>query len=740
MLRGTRQTVADLRLPGLVELAFVRSRLPHAIVRDVDVSGAADVPGVIGAWSARELAVPDVPRFGGGPAPRAWPPLARDRVRYFGEALAVVAGTNRYTAEDGCDAVLVSLDELPPCVDPREALSPDAPQLWEDGNLISDTTAGAELDDVLQSAPVLVEARYREQFVQHTSMEARAIAVRPDDDGGITVWVSHQGQHILRDALAPSFGLAPRQVRVVVPETGGAFGGKSGTWPEYLVAVRLAMTLGRPVRWTEDRREALEHGPRGRGQWQTVRLAADRDGRLLGLDLDIIADIGGYPAQGAMVPMMTSLVACGCYDLRRVRVRTRTVATTTAPTSAYRGAGRPEAAYQLERTMDLLAARLGLDPAELRRRNFLRPDAFPHTTPTGAIYDSGDYPAAFRRLLSALDYNALRAEQARRRADGDTSLGIGLCCYVERSGAAAHSPEYGAIEARPDGSFVAWSGSTATGQGHDTVFPEVVGRVLGVPAARIRLVARDTREVREGHGSFGSRSMQVGGGALWRAGEKLIRLARERAAALVGVPVEAVAYADGRVSAGEGALSLGEVAAATGPLRAEDVFTPPQAFPYGCYGAAVEVDAATGTVRVRRLAAVDDYGVVVNPMIVEGQTVGSIAQGLGQALYESADYLADGRPPAATLLDYLLPTAAEMPELVLDETETPNPSQPFGAKGAGEAGCIGTPPAVLNAVADALQVRADEVQLPASAEQVWRLANGPSAGAIRVVTADAGGD
>jgi carbon-monoxide dehydrogenase large subunit len=722
LLRGTAATVADLRLPGTVELAFVRSRSSHALVRSVDVSTARTVEGVVGAWAATDLGLPLVPAAGDGAADRPWAPLAVERVRFAGQSLAAVAGLDRYAAEDGCDAVRVELEPLAAVVDPGLALAPDAPQLWDSGNLVAEKEVGDPVEDVLADAAVVVNARYRQELVLHTSMEARAILVRPDDDGGITVWVSHQGQHLLRDALAEAFDLEPRLVRVVVPDTGGAFGAKSGTWSEYLVVTGAALELRRPVRWVEDRAEALLCAPRGRGQDQHVRLAADRDGRLLALDLDVLADVGGYPAQGAMVPLMTSLTACGPYALDRAHVRVRTVATTTAPTAAYRGAGRPEAAYQLERTMDTLARRLGLDPAELRRRNFLPPDAFPHTTPTGAHYDSGAYRAAFDLMLDRLGYDDLRAEQAARPGGGRL-LGVGLACYVERSGAAAHSPEWGAVEVEPDGRVTAWTGSTSTGQAHETAFPQVVAEVLGVDPGLVRLVARDTREVREGHGTFGSRSMQVGGGALWRAAEALVRLARERLATAEGVDVAEVTYADGHLRVDGREVPLGEVAARTGPLRGEDVFTPPQAFPFGCYGAAVEVDPTTGHVEVRRLVAVDDYGVVVNPLVVQGQTYGSILQGLGQALYEDAGYPADGVPTRRTLLDYLIPTADEVPELVLEETETPNPHQPFGAKGAGEAGCIGVPPAVLNAVADALGlVDGDELQLPATPERVWALA------------------
>ena len=730
LLTGRRRSVGDLKLPGLLELAFARSEVAHARLLRVDVSAAQKLPGVHGAFTAQTMPLPMVPPFGGQDTTKPWPPLATDRIRYYGEQLAVVAAEDRYLAEDACDTVRAEFETLPAVVDPRDALRPDAITLWDDGNLLEDHNVGDSVDDVLATAPVVVQARYRQQLILHTSLEARSILVRPDDDGGITVWVSHQGQHIVRDALAGAFDFDQRLVRVIVPDVGGAFGGKSGTWSEYLVAVGVALKLQRPVRWLEDRREAIGNGPRGRGQWQHVRLAADEDGRLRALDLDIVADIGGYPAQGSTVPHFSALVATGCYALDRAHVRVRTVTTNTAPTSAYRGAGRPEAAYQIERTMDLLARQLNLDPAELRRRNFLPPEAFPHTTPSGADYDSGDYANTFAVLLDKLDYDRARAEQAALRTESSkTLMGIGVACYVERSGGAPHSPEWGALEVTPSGEVVAYSGSTATGQSHETVFPQVVAEVLGIDQGRIRLVQRDTREVREGHGSFGSRSMQVGGGALWRAGEALIRLARERSAASWDVDVHDIAYDKGVLRCEERSVDLGALSGLTGPLRVEDVFKPPQAFPFGCYGAIVDVDPTLGTVSVRRLVAVDDYGRVVNPVIVHGQTIGSIAQGLGQALYENATVDSQGRPEQRTLLDYLVPTVAEMPPIVTAETETLNPNQPFGAKGAGEAGCIGTPPAVLNAIADALQLsEPDRLPLPATPEAVWTLLHSSAAG------------
>jgi carbon-monoxide dehydrogenase large subunit len=527
--------------------------------------------------------------------------------------------------------------------------------------------------------------------------------------------VSHQAPHRLCRDLAGAFGLDREDVRVIVPDVGGAFGGKSETYPEYLAVAAAARRLHRPVRWVEDRAEALGGPPHGRGQNQRVRLAADADGRMLALDARIDADVGGYPHTGSFVPMATSMMATGAYAIPHVHVHARAVLTTTAPTTPYRGAGRPEAASMVERTVDLLARRLGMDPAELRRRNHIRPDAFPYRTPTGFTYDSGDYTAALDVALKAIDYDRWRAEQARRRRSrGALPLGIGLCTYVERSGAAG---EYGAVEACPDGTFLAYSGCCSTGQGHETSFPEVVARVLEVEPERVRLIEADTAVVPRGIGSFASRSMQTGGAALHHAATGLIGEACRRMAAETGAAD--VAYAAGRVTAGGRSRTLAELAVHR-PLRADHDVDLPEAFPFGAYAAVVEVEPELGEVRVLRLVAVDDYGVVVNPLIVQGQGRGSAVQGLGQALYEQVTYDAEGRPEQRTLLDYLIPTLSEVPGIDFEETCTPNPNTPLGAKGAGEAGCIGVPPAIVNAVADALDLDdPGRLQMPLTPQAVW---------------------
>ncbi|MEO3868725.1 xanthine dehydrogenase family protein molybdopterin-binding subunit [Nonomuraea sp. B12E4] len=736
LVTGHARRVADLEVPGTLELAFVRGPVPHAAIHGIDVAAAREQPGVAGVWSAADLpyvAGREVPAEEGAPP---WPLLATGRVRYPGEPLAVVAADTRARAEDAAESVTLNLEPLPFTTDPVAAAAPDAPRLFDDrGNVAAERVFGEPADDVFATAPVVVEAAYRQQLLLPTSLEPRAILVEPGPSGDLTVWVSHQAQHRLRGTLAQALALDPERIRVVVPATGGAFGAKSQAYPEYLVAALLARHLGRPVRWSEDRAEAMLAGPRGRGQNQRVRLAADAEGTFLAYELLVDADIGAYPHIGAFVPVMTGAMSPGAYRTPRVHTRIRCVLTNTAPTTSYRGAGRPEAAYALERTVDRLARRLGLDPAELRRRNFVRPDQFPYVTPTGRTYDSGDYATALDDALAAVGYDEVRAEQARRREEGGPPIGVGIATYIERSGGPPDSDEFGSVEACPDGTFVARVGSTSTGQGHLTAFAQVVASTLDVDIDLVRVIQGDTREVPYGFATFGSRSMQVGGAALWRAAETLVATARLRCAELLGVGEEDVSYAEGHLLVGApgirgpqagldagplAGLGLGELVARTGPLRCDEILAPPQAFPYGAHVAVVEVDPDLGSVHVRQLVAVDDYGVVVNPMIVDGQGYGSIAQGLGQTLYEQAVIGADGLPYASTLLDYLLPTAADMPPITLLETVTPNPNTPLGAKGAGEAGCIGIPPAVVNAVCDALGT--DHIDMPLTPAAVWAAA------------------
>jgi aerobic carbon-monoxide dehydrogenase large subunit len=738
LLTGRGQYVADIVVPKCLDAAFVRSAVAHGRLREVDCAPARRVPGVIGAWSAADLPdLPAVPRAAltdlstpQAVAGREWPSLATDRVRYAGEAVAVVIGADRYRAEDGAAEVGVRIDPLPPAVSTVEALDGSVTLFDGRDNVALEGSAGAPIDEaVWREAAVVVEARYRQQLLLPSPMECRAFLAVPEG-GRLTIWCSHQAPHRLRDELARVLGLAAERIRVIVPDSGGAFGSKSATFPEYVTAAFLAVKLGRPIRWIEDRAESLVAATRGRGQDQRVRLAADADGRLLAFELNIDADVGAYPQLGAGLPMLTASMATGAYTTPLVHATVRSVLTTTTPTYPYRGAGRPEATYAVERSMDLLAHRLRMDPAELRRRNLIPPERFPYETPTGRRYDSGNYSAALDLALKTLDYGRWRAEQAQRRAEpGAAPLGIGLSCYVERSGGeAAGLHEFAGLEACPDGTVIARCGTASSGQSHETTFCSLVAGLLGLEESRVRLIEGDTGEVAEGVGSFASRSAQLGGAALRQAATVLIGRARERAARLWGLPPGEVTWSGGTLRSGAGEpveLTLGDLVKATGPLRVDERIRAHTAFPFGAHAAVVQVDPDLGTVRVLRLVAVDDYGVVVNPMVVAGQTRGSVAQGIGQALYEGVPYGEDGVPLLRDgLLDYLLPTISEMPPLDMAETITPNPSTRLGAKGAGEAGCIGMPPAIVNAVADALEVTDPGLlRMPLTPDVVWRAAH-----------------
>jgi carbon-monoxide dehydrogenase large subunit len=730
LLRGLDHYVADIRPPGCLDAAFTRSYLAHGELRMVDVGPALALPGVAYAAAASDLAggLPDVPRppRGGQPAEMRRPALARDRVRFVGEPIAVVAAEDRYIAADAAELVEVDLEPLPAVLDPVAAADPDAPRLFDGCDNVSNLHAyGDPVDDVLTAAPVVVESRLVNQRVSPLSIEPRGIVVEPHGDGTYRVWCSHQAPHRLADHLATAFELDRAAIRVSVPRVGGAFGAKSQTHPEYLAVFALARSLGRPVRWIEDRAEALTAATHGRDQHARIRIAADESGRMLALDAEITADVGAYPHTGGFLPDMTCWVLAGPYATPRLHVRARSVVTNKAPTASYRGAGRPEAAYFLERTVEMLADRLGLDPVEVRRRNFIPDDAFPYTSPTGALYDSGRYSSALDLALKLADYHEQRAEQRRRRENAESPLlGIGIASWIERSGGARGLGEFAEIEVTADGDIVARVGTNSQGQSHEVTFAQVAAEALDVPPERVRMVLGDTGEVRQGAGAFGSRGVQVGGSALFRAGQALLAEARGRAEDLLGGDVT---YADGIFQSGDGdELSLDGLVARTGRLVAEDVFTPPQAFPFGSYVAVVEVDRRTGDVTIRRLAAVDDCGVVVNPDAVEGQIIGSIAQGVGQALYERVAYDENGQPVTATLLDYTAPTAAEMPDVVLGDHVTPNPNTPLGAKGAGESGCIGAPPAIVNAVWDALAgYDRSTLRMPVTPDRVWHCLQRP---------------
>jgi carbon-monoxide dehydrogenase large subunit len=736
LLTGRARFVADLpRPPGCVDLRFVRSHEAHAVVRGVDLGTARGMPGVVAAVAAADLpGLPSMPFVPGAAAPHAMdrPPLAVDRVRFVAEAVAVVAADEASRAHDAAELVMLDLEPLEPVIGLDQASRAGAPTLFDTpSNVVEEAVIGDETVPALARSAVRFELTVPIGRVIPASIEPRGIVVAPGPGGRLTVWCSHQAPHRLRDHLAGAFGLDPALVRVVAPSVGGAFGGKSATFPEYLVAVRLANELDRPVRWIETREEAFTAATHGRGQRHRLDVGASEAGRIEGLDALVELDVGAYPHTGSLLAFNTAWMMSGPYRIGELRVRTRTVVTNATPTAPYRGAGRPEAALSLERVMDEIARRVGLDPVEVRLRNFVDPDAFPYETPTGARYDSGRYAVALEEACRLADYHGLREEQRRLREHGAGSaarrslLGVGIGSYVERSGGQPGSWEDGAVEVRGDGSIVATSGSSSQGQGHRTAFAQIVAAALDVEPARVRVVQGDTDLVPTGTGTFASRSIQIGGSALHVAAHEVLDRARSAAAERLEVDESDLEYSRGvfaTVGAPSRRVGLEELAADGIELSASHRFSSPQAFPSGTHVAAVEIDVETGSVQVRTLVAVDDCGSVVNPQIVEGQAMGSIAQGIAQALFEGAPFDEHGQPAAVSFLTYAIPSAADLTAPTVSTIETPNPNVPLGAKGAGESGCIGTPPAIVNAVIDALDdPETASIELPITPERIWRL-------------------
>ncbi|MHA6799840.1 xanthine dehydrogenase family protein molybdopterin-binding subunit [Bounagaea algeriensis] len=733
LLRGRAGYVGNRSAPGMLHVGFARSPVAHASVDAVDTSAAASAPGIVAALSASELDVPTPPPFVEfNPACRR-PPLATGRVRFVGEPVAVVVGESPEAVADAVELVDVDFTPLPAAVDPEQAVADGAPaQFPELGGNVAGGFRDAAGADVLREAEVVSRVRIENQRVAVVPMEGNAILVEPggaEDGVEVTIHVSTQMPHGLRDAAATAFDWPAERVRVVTPHVGGAFGGKAGLAPEHAVVIALARRFDRLVRWVETRSENMQAMPHGRGQVQYVELGLRRDGRLVGMRCRVLGDSGAYAGFGGSFPLgPTRLMAQGVYDVPEISYDAMGVLTNTTPMGAFRGAGRPEAAAMLERAMDVAAADLGMDPLQLRRRNFLRPEHFPHTTLVGARYDSGDYERPLDEALRAIDHEALRVEQQRRIAAGETTLlGIGVSTYVEITGGG--SGEYAEVAVDADGARIA-VGTSAHGQGHATAFTMIVAEMLGLDMADVEFVQSDTARVPRGSGTGGSRSLQLGGSAVREAGEQVLQRAKEVAAARLEASSEDIEVAESGglgVSGVPGAtLTWSEIVAAADeqevPLRAQTDFSPDGAtFPFGAHVSVVDVDAETGMVTPVRHLAVDDCGTVVNPLLVRGQQQGGAVQGMAQALWEHMRYDEEGNPATATLADYAVPSAADVPPLETANTETPTPSNPMGAKGIGESATIGATPAVQNAVVDALRhLGVRHVDMPATPERVWR--------------------
>ncbi len=728
LLRGRASYIDNLASQGRSHVVFVRSTVAHARIRSVDTSEARAVPGVLAAFTHADLGLAPFHTFTVVADHFARPPLAVDRVRFVGEPIVAIVATTRTIAVDAAETVLVDYEPLPVVVDPERAFESAAAVLFDAaGSNVAFSHLDPYDEEFFADADVVIRGRYENQRIAVAPMETNSFAAVPGADGRLTVYASTQMPHYLAPSLSGLLQLPLDRIRVIAPDVGGGFGGKAGTSPEYAVVAAAALKLGRALTWTETRSEDLLALAHARGQVQYVELGCKHDGTFTGLRARIIADAGAYPGIGAMLPAGTRRMSEGNYRMPKLSVDLACVATNTTPTGAYRGAGRPEAMSMVERVVDQAARQLGIDPVELRRRNFLQPEDFPHSTKTGIVYDCGDYETPLARALELAGYDELRAEQTRRRAAGEVrQLGIGLCSYVEIT-AGNNLNEFGAVVIGADGSATIRVGTSGHGQGHHTSFAMIVSDRLGIPIDKIALVQSDTDLVPRGTGTIGSRSLQVGGSAVFEAAEAVWQQARNLASDLLECAVDdVVLHDDGRVGVAgvpSTALLWEQLAQASAePLSAEIDFCQPGAtFPFGAHISVVEVDIETGRVMPLRHIGVDDAGTVINPLLLAGQQHGGVAAGMSQALYEKFHYDPEGNPLTATLADYLLPSAAEFCSFEVASTVTPTPLNPLGVKGVGEAGTIGSTPSVQNAVIDALaHLGVRHLDMPASPQQLWR--------------------
>ena len=726
-LTGEGTYIANLPMPGALHLTFVRSSMAHARITGIDASEALSMPGVRTVWTAADIDIaPAGPANGMMNQAMLFPYLAKDTVRFVGDLVAIVVSEDKTSGIDAAETVIVDYDPLPVVLDMDDSFSnkvllhPDA-----ETNVVL-TFAARSNDDIFADCDVVVDLVIENQRVAPAPMEVRS-CVATWDGTRLTQWACSQGAHGARDGLAEVFDLEKSQVRVITPDVGGGFGAKSGVYPEEILVGWATRKLGVPVRWTESRTENMLAMGHGRAQRQRTRMGGTRDGRITAYRLDLLQDAGAYARAGAVLPYMTRMMAGGVYDIANVQFESNSVVTNTTPTVAYRGAGRPEATAAIERTIDEFARVCGIDPAEVRRRNYIAPSAFPLTTSMGAKYDSGEYAAALELALKAAGYDQLLIEQKKRRDSKDpVQIGIGIASYVETTNPMG-SGDYGSVEIKADGGAIVRTGSSSHGQGHHTAWAMIVSETTGISMDKIEFRFGDTDDVDRGGGTGGSRSLQVGGSAAKLAAESVIEKARQRAADLLEAAVEDVVIDTVRgafhvkgspTPARTWAELMIEIDA---PLEAEVDYVPEGAtFPFGTHVCVVEVDVETGSVVVARHIACDDAGTIINPLLVDGQVHGGIAQGVAQALLEVVAYDPDGNPITSNLADYGFISAAELPSFERVPMETPTSRNPLGAKGIGEAGTIGSTPAVHNAVINAVShLGVTHIDMPCTSLNVW---------------------
>ncbi|HEY7857663.1 MAG TPA: xanthine dehydrogenase family protein molybdopterin-binding subunit [Candidatus Nanopelagicales bacterium] len=758
LLTGQTQWTDSIKLPGALHMTLVRSPVAHARITSVDKSAAGAMPNVVAVFTAADLGdlnarIPCVWPVTDDIVMPEFPVLAIDEVRHVGDVVAAVLATDAASAEDALEGVHVEYDTLPAVGDLEAALADGASLVHSSAGTNQCYTMNVPNGDYAAAkaaSDVVVSRRFIQQRLIPSPMEPRAVAVSPmGTSGELTVWSATQIPHVLRVLLALSTGIPENRLRVIAPDVGGGFGAKLQLYREEILALVLANKLGRPVKWTETRSENMVATHHGRGQIQDIEIAATKDGILKGLKVTLTADMGAYlQIITPGIPLLGMFMYNGIYKMDAYDFSCTAVFTTKTPTDAYRGAGRPESTYAIERIMDELAAELGMDPLELRRKNWITHEEFPYTTIAGLTYDTGNYEAATARALELFGYDELRAEQKRRRDSGDVvQLGIGVSTFTEMCGLApsrtlgalkyvAGGWENCTIRVLPLGKVELVTGTSPHGQGHETAWSQIAADVIGVPVEDIEVIHGDTGRAPYGMDTYGSRSLAVGGQAILRAGEKVVEKAKLIAAHQMEANPDDLEFVDGafRVKGDpERSTTIQAVAfeAFTAhnlpdgmepTLSGESTVDPADfSFPHGTHLAAIEVDTETGKATVRKYVCVDDVGVQINPMIVEGQVHGGVAQGIGQALYEGAEYDDDGNLLTATLADYLIPSAADLPSFITDQTVTPSTTHPLGTKGVGEAGAIASTPAIINGVVDALRhLGVTDVTMPATPEAVWR--------------------
>jgi carbon-monoxide dehydrogenase large subunit len=731
-LRGEGTYVENRSVPGALHVTFVRSVFAHAKFT-IDVSAARELPGVQ-VFTGADV---DLPPFGPPPFPglnkeMSRPTVARDVARFVGDIVAIVLADSRAASVDAAEQVFVDYDPLPAVVAPADALKDEVLLFPDAGTNVAARSGSAEHDESLfEGCDVVVSGRLVSQRMAPCPLEPRSAIVERGEDGGLTATLTTQTPHMDGFIISAMLGLEPPQVRVISPDVGGGFGAKLLSVEELLMAW-LATKVDRPVRWTETRSESMVALHHGRALQVDFTIGGMRDGELRAYRIEMLQDSGAYPVLGAFLPNLTALMSSGVYAIPRIEAEGVSVVTNTTPITSFRGAGRPEASQALERAVDAFAAAAGLDPVDVRRRNLIPNDVFPYTTATGATYDSGDYEAALDLALGAVEIADLRAEQARRRAEGSSrQLGIGISTYVEITNGVDEA-EFGEVEITEAGGAILRTGSQTTGQGHETTFAQIVSASLGIPIDSIEFIKGDTALVASGTGTYGSKSTQIGGTAARLAAEGVVERAKELAADFLEVSPDDVVLdtAGGRfqvVGAPQRSLGWPELAAqateagSLAELKVAQEFQSVATFPFGSHLAVVEVDIETGKVELQRFVAVDDAGTIVNPLVLEGQVHGGVATGVSQALFEEFLYDADGTPLTTTFVSYAFPSAVDLPAWETVESETPTPANPLGAKGVGESGTIGATPAVHNAVLDALALYGvTHVELPVNGENVWR--------------------